>query len=60
MLTDQSPITVKSPDLMAGLDAIVTLAFQNAGEATVRVPVVDGNEPQYATIKPTPTPTSSA
>ena len=60
VLTDQSPITVKSPDLMAGLDASVTLAFQNAGEVTTRVPVVDGNEPQYATIKPTPTPTSSA
>jgi hypothetical protein len=60
VLTDQSPITVKSPDLMAGLDAIVTVVFQNAGEATVRAPVVDGNEPQYATIKPTPTPTSSA
>jgi hypothetical protein len=46
---------VRSPDLMAGLDADVTLAFQNAGEATLRVPVVDGNEAQYATLKPTPT-----
>jgi hypothetical protein len=55
VLTDQAPVTVKSPDLMAGLDAIVTLAFQNAGEATLRVPVVDGNEAQYATLKPTPT-----
>ena len=43
---------------MAGLDAVVTLAFQNAGEATLRVPVVDGNEPQYATLKPTPTPSA--
>jgi hypothetical protein len=60
VLTDQAPITVTSPDLMAGLDAVVTLAFQNAGEVTLRVPVVDGNEPQYATLKPTPTPTSSA
>ena len=60
MHTDPSPITEKSPDLMAGLYASVTLAFQNAGEVTTRVPVVDGNEPQYATIKPTPTPTSSA
>jgi hypothetical protein len=55
VLTDQAPITVKSPDLMAGLETIVTLAFQNAGETTRRVPVVDGNEPQYATLKPTPT-----
>jgi hypothetical protein len=60
VLTDQAPITVKSPDLTAGLDAVVTLAFQNAGEVTLRAPVVDGNEPQYATLKPTPTPTSSA
>jgi hypothetical protein len=60
VLTDQQPITVKSPDLMAGLDAEVTLAFQNAGEVTLRVPVVDGNEPQYAALKPTPTPTSIA
>ena len=55
VLTDQEPITVKSPDLMAGLDASVTLAFQNAGEVTLRVPVVDGNEAQYATLQPTPT-----
>jgi hypothetical protein len=55
VLTDQAPVTVKSPDLMAGLDANVTLTFQNAGEVTLRVPVVDGNEPQYATLKPTPT-----
>jgi hypothetical protein len=56
VLTDQPPITVKSADLMAGLDAIVTLAFQNAGEVTLRVPVVDGNESQYVSLKPTPTP----
>jgi hypothetical protein len=55
VLTDQAPITLTSPDLMAGLDATMTLAFQNAGEVTLRVPVVDGNEAQYATLKPTPT-----
>lgn len=60
VLTDQAPITVQSPDLMAGLEAAVTLAFQNAGEVTVRVPVVDGNEAQYATLRPTPTSTPSA
>ena len=59
VLTDQAPITVQSPDLMAGLVANVTLAFQNAGEVSLRVPVVDGNEPQYATLKPTPTSTPS-
>jgi hypothetical protein len=56
VLTDQAPITVKSPDLVPGLDAIVTLAFQNAGEVTLRVPVVDGNEAPYVSLKPTPTP----
>jgi hypothetical protein len=56
VLTDQAPITVKSVDLMAGLDAIVTLAFQNAGEVTLRVPIVDGNEGPYLSLKPTPTP----
>jgi hypothetical protein len=60
VLTDQAPITVKSPDLMVGPHAVVTLAFQNAGEATVRVPVVDGNEAQYATLRPTPTAATSA
>jgi hypothetical protein len=60
VLTDQEPITVKSPDLMAGLDTSVTLAFQNAGEVTLRVPVVDGNEAHYAALKPTPTPTAIA
>lgn len=58
VLTDQTPITVKSPDLMAGLDATMTMAFQNAGEVTVKVPIVDGNEPQYVTLKPTPTPST--
>jgi hypothetical protein len=56
VLTDQAPLAVKSPDLMAGLEAIVTLAFQNAGETTLRVPIVDGNEGPYLSLKPTPTP----
>jgi hypothetical protein len=47
---------LKGPDLAPGLDAIVTLAFQNAGEVTLRVPVVDGNEGPYVSLKPTPTP----
>ena len=57
VLTDQpAPLTVQSPDLMAGLDAVVTLAFQDAGEVTLRLPVVDGNEGPYMSLKPTPTP----
>jgi hypothetical protein len=56
VLTDQAPITVKSADVMAGLDTVLTLAFQNAGEVTLRAPVVDGNEGPYLSLKPTPTP----
>jgi hypothetical protein len=58
VLTDGSPIAVNSPDLAAGLSANVTLQFRNAGEAKAVVPVVDGNEPQYATISPAPTPST--
>ena len=56
VLTNQAPIILKSPDLAPGLDAIVTLAFQNAGEVTQRVPVLDGNVGPYVSLKPTPTP----
>jgi hypothetical protein len=56
VLTDQEPIVVTSPDIMAGLDAILTLQFENAGEVTVRVPIVDGNESQYVTLRPSPSP----
>ncbi len=59
VLTDQAPIILRSPDLMAGLEAIVTLQFENAGEMTTRVPIVDGNEGQYREISPSPTPTPS-
>jgi hypothetical protein len=58
VLTDGTPIAVNSPDLMAGLTAKVTLQFRNAGEATALVPVVDGNEQQYATITPAATPST--
>jgi hypothetical protein len=58
VLTDQPPIIVKSPDLMPGLDAIVTLQFQNAGEVTMRAPIVDGNEGQYVSLKPSATPSA--
>ena len=58
VLTDQAPIAVTSPDLAPGLTASVTLTFANAGEVTVVVPVVDGNEPQYATISPAPAPST--
>ncbi len=55
VLTDQ-PIIVKSPDLKAGLDAIVTLQFANAGEVTLRAPIIDGNVGPYVSLKPSATP----
>ena len=58
VLTDQPPIIVKSPDIMPGLDAIVTLQFQNAGEVTTRAPIVDGNVGQYVSLKPSATPSA--
>jgi hypothetical protein len=58
VLTDQAPIGVRSADLAPGLTASMTLTFANAGEVTVIVPVVDGNEPQYASISPAPTPST--
>jgi hypothetical protein len=60
VLTDQPPIVVKSPDIMPGLDAMLTLQFENAGETTTRVPIVNGNESQYVSLKPSATPTPSA
>ena len=60
VLTDRPLITVTSPDLVPGGSVSVTLQFKNAGEVTVLIPVVDGNEPQYATISPSPVPTPSA
>ena len=58
VLTDQTRIGVRSRDLLAGLTASLTLTFAKAGEATVIVPVVDGTQPQYATISPAPTPST--
>jgi len=58
VLTNGTPITVKSADIAPGLSATMTLTFQSAGEVTVKVPVMDGNEPQYATISPAPTPSA--
>lgn len=51
-LTDLPPIVVRSAALRAGLTAQVTLRFQNAGQATVSVPVMDADISYYETIKP--------
>lgn len=58
VLTDRQPlVTVQAPDLQAGLDAVVTLQFANAGPVTLRTPVVDGTAEPWSTISPVPTPT---
>lgn len=58
VLTDRPLITVDSADLLVGGDAELTLSFSSVGDHTVRVPVVDADQPDYATITPTPTPSS--
>lgn len=59
VLTDRELITVASPDLVVGQAAELTLTFSTVGEHTVRVPVVDADQPEYATITPAaPTPSS--
>jgi hypothetical protein len=60
VLTDQPAfITVKADGLKAGLTVDLTLQFSSAGETTLRVPVVDGNHPYYATVSPAPSATPS-
>jgi len=55
VLTDQSPLlSVKSPDLVAGLDTEITVQFAQAGSHTARTTVVDGNVAPYNTISPSP------
>lgn len=58
VLTNRELITVDSPDLLLGGEADLTLTFSKVGEITLRVPVVDGSQPEYATITPSATPSS--
>ena len=58
VLTDRELIEVSSPDLIVGADAELTLTFSTVGEYTVRVPVVDADQPDYKSISPSPTPSS--
>jgi hypothetical protein len=57
VLTDRAPIRVLGADLQAGLTARLTLQFRTAGSATLIVPVVDANQPEYATVRPQASPT---
>lgn len=58
VLTDRPLITVKSADLLAGLEAQVVLQFREVGEVTTTAPVVDGNQPEFQTISASPSPSS--
>ncbi len=59
VLTAGPPIAVSSADLQAGLVAEVTLEFNPAGSATLRVPVVDADEQPYASITPGASPSAA-
>jgi hypothetical protein len=55
VLTNQQPlITVSAPDLLPGSAATVVLQFEKAGAVTLDCPVVDGTQPPWATISPSP------
>ena len=58
VLTDRPLIELKSPELIVGADAEVTLTFSTAGDLTIRVPIVDADQPDYKTITPSPAPSS--
>ena len=58
VLTDRELIEVKSADLIVGGEADLTFTFSTVGEYTIRVPVVDADQPDYATITPSPAPSS--
>lgn len=63
VLVDQPLVSVEGDGLVAGLTTELTLTFQQAGEATLQVPVVDGDSPGYDTVSPvppTPSPSASA
>jgi hypothetical protein len=57
VLTDREFITVESPDLLVGGAAELTLTFSTVGDLIIRVPVVDADQPDYATVTPNPSPT---
>jgi hypothetical protein len=62
VLTDGPAITAQSADLAPGLEAVLVLQFQTAGQATIRVPVLDASVGPYASISPaaSASPTPSA
>jgi hypothetical protein len=60
VLTDRPLITVKSADLQAGLVAKLVFQFSKAGQVTTNAPIVDANQPAYATVTPSTSPSPSS
>jgi hypothetical protein len=60
VLTDGPLIEVTSADLQSGLVAKLVLTFSKAGEVTTNAPVVDAEQPAYATISPSPSASPSS
>lgn len=59
VLTEQPAfVTVKGEGLTPGLTVDLTMEFRSAGQATLRVPVLDADNPYYATVSPSPSPSS--
>lgn len=56
---DAEPITVSGADLTPGLTADLTLTFASGLVARAVAPVTSFEDPIYATVSPTPTPTPS-
>ena len=54
VLTNGPLITVDSPGLKAGLAAMVTMTFAQAGEITLNCPIVDGTLEPWNTVSPSP------
>jgi hypothetical protein len=55
VLTQRQPLlTVSAPDLEPGGSATVVMQFEKAGAVTLDCPVVDGTQPPWATISPSP------
>ncbi|HHV20903.1 MAG TPA: hypothetical protein GXZ30_05125 [Propionibacterium sp.] len=52
VLANETPLTLESDDLEAGLVAELTLTFRDSEAQTLMVPVVDGTKPDYADATP--------
>lgn len=54
VLVDRQDVKITADKLRPGLNAKLTLTFANAGSQQVTVPIVDGNNPTYRNVSPSP------